>query len=114
MRRLAALLVVAAVLAGCDVVDTLTDGLQHANAVREKLEASTGIRPEVGFKWHNIFLESVTVTFPTLYEKSPLGELAETVRRAVTSEFKQTPTEIVLAFTLPKTGSGKTALLQVR
>ena len=43
-----------------------------------------------------------------LYEAKPLGELAESARAAVTREFKQTPENIVLAFTL-SAAPGKTA-----
>ena len=58
------------------------------------------MKPEVGFSWHNGRLETIMVTFPGIYEAKPLGEVAETVRRSVSSQFKQTPESIVLAFTL--------------
>jgi hypothetical protein len=111
MSRIAALLVVAVSLAGCDVISTLIDGWKYAKAVETDLEASTGMKPDVGFKWTNGQLESVTVTFPRLYDKKPLRELAATVRRAVSSHFRQTPQDIVLGFSLGKLDSGATAQL---
>jgi hypothetical protein len=41
-----------------------------------------------------------------------LPELAETVRHAVTSHFRQTPGDIVLGFSLGKSGSGTVAQLR--
>jgi hypothetical protein len=111
MSRIAALLVVAVSLAGCDVISTLIDGWKYAKAVETDLEASTGMKPDVGFKWTNGRLELVTVTFPRLYDKKPLPELAATVRRAVSSHFRQTPQDIVLGFSLGKSDSGATAQL---
>ena len=53
MSRIAAWLVVAVSLAGCDVIGTLIDGWKYAKAVETDLEASVGMKPEVGFKWTN-------------------------------------------------------------
>lgn len=111
MFRVAALLAFVASLAACDMFSTLTDGWRYAKAVESDLEQSTGMKPEVGFSWHNGRLERVTVTFPRIYEARPLREVAEAVRRSVSSQFKQTPDDIVLAFSLGKTGSGATAQL---
>ncbi len=109
--KIAALLVFAASLAACDMFSTLIDGWKYAQAVETDLEASSGMKPEVGFHWRNGRLESVTVTFPRLYEAKPLPEFAETVRRAVGNRFKQTPDDIVLSFSLGKSASGKTVRL---
>jgi hypothetical protein len=51
----------------------------------------------------------VTVNFPNLYDGKPLRELAEAVRTTVGKEFKQTPENIVLSFSLGKTAPGTTA-----
>jgi hypothetical protein len=83
MARVAALLVLALSLSGCDMISTLIDGYKYAKAVETDLEAST------------------------------LPELAETVRHAVTSHFKQTPGDIVLGFSLGKSGSGTIAQLRM-
>jgi hypothetical protein len=96
-------------LAACGVVSSLVDGVKYAHAVETDLEATTGIKPAVGFNWNNGRLASVTVAFPGLYDAKPIGELANSVRAAVTREFKQTPDNIVLAFNLGATASGRTA-----
>jgi hypothetical protein len=100
MVRIAVVLLLALGLAGCDAVNTMTEGFSHAKAVASDLEASTGVRPEVGFNWSNGRLVQVTVSYPRLDESKPLGELAQTVRAAVTKEFKQKPDRIILAFAL--------------
>jgi hypothetical protein len=102
MFKIAAALVFALSLAACDAVNTATEGFSHAKAVESDLEQATGTRPNVGFNWNNGRLTSVTVQFPHIQESKPLGELAQTVRAAVGKEFKQTPENIVLAFSLGK------------
>jgi hypothetical protein len=68
------------------------------------------MKPQVGFNWQNGQLETVTVLFPRIYEAKPLCEVAEVVRRSVSSHFKQTPEDIVLAFSLGKpTSDGRAA-----
>ena len=102
MFRLVLLLVCVATLAGCDAMSTVTEGFKQAKAVEADLEQSTGVKPAVGFNWHNGRLVSVTVQFPRPYEDRPLNELAGLVRDAVTKDFKQTPERIVLAFAVAK------------
>lgn len=100
MFRAAVVLVLAFALSACDVVSTVREGMEQARAVESDLEQSSGVKPEVGFNWHNGRLTSVTVQFPHLYEAKPLAELATLARAAVGKEFKQTPERIVLAFAL--------------
>jgi uncharacterized protein YceK len=100
MSRLVPLFVLAAMLAGCGVVSTLTEGMQQAKEVEADLEQSTGVKPAVGFNWHNGRLTVVTVQFPGLYGDKPLSELAGLVRSTVTKDFKQAPERIVLSFAL--------------
>ncbi|MGY8637644.1 hypothetical protein RAD15_34750 [Bradyrhizobium sp. 14AA] len=102
MSRFVLLLVCATTLAGCDAVSTVTEGFKQSKAVEADLEQSTGVKPAVGFNWHNGRLVSVTVQFPRLYDNKPLNELAGLVRDAVTRDFKQTPERIVLAFAVDK------------
>ena len=104
MFRAAVVLVIACALSACDVVTVLKDGMRQARAVETDLEQSVGLKPEVGFNWHNGHLASVSVQFPRLYEDKPLAELAGLVRAAVTREFKQTPDHIVVSFLLGKQG----------
>jgi len=102
MLRIFSVIALAISVAACgDVINTVTDGFKQSQAVETELEQSTGVRPRVGFNWHNGKLTSVTVMFPSLYEAKPLRELTEHVRTAVTKNFKQTPGAIVLSFALP-------------
>ena len=109
MHKAVAIAVVAAGFAGCDMVGTLVDGLKYAKAVEGDLEQVTGLKPQVGFQSKNGRLLSVTVTFPRLYDTKPVRELSEAVRAAVGKEFKQAPDNIVLAFSLGRTGPGVAA-----
>jgi len=102
MTRLLAAALLAASLAACDATSTVTEGFKQARSVESDLEASTGIKPRVGFNWQNGRLVSVTVAFPTILETKPLRELAEDVRAAVGKQFKQAPDNVVLAFSLGK------------
>ncbi len=109
MSRAIAVLVLAACLSACNPIGAAMDGMKYAKAVEADLEAATGVRPAVGFNWHNGRLTSVTVLYPSLYKDKPLAELAETVRAAVGREFKQAPETIVLSFALGKATPGTTA-----
>ena len=102
IRKTLGILALSASLAGCDAVDLISKGLSYSKAVAADLERNTGVKPEVGFNWHNGSLQSVTVTFPRVYVGKPLDELAGTVREVVAKEFKQTPDTIVLGFALDK------------
>jgi len=102
MFKIAAVSVFAISLAACDVVNTVTEGFNHAKAVESDLEESTGVKPRVGFNWNNGRLISVTVAFPSIYEAKPLRELAETTRESVLRQFQQTPENIELTFSIGK------------
>jgi hypothetical protein len=108
MLRFAAVLVAALALASCDAINTMTDGFKNASAVGSDLERRLGAKPEVGFNWNNGRLLQVTVIFPRLLDR-PMTELAEAVRGAVGSNFKQKPGKIVLGFTLDEASLGRTA-----
>lgn len=99
-RNLIALALLAGCVAGCGLVDAVFDGFKHAKAVENDLFAMVGVKPAVGFNWHNGRLTSVTVTFPNLLQDKPLQELADAARTAVGKEFKQRADNIVLAFSL--------------
>jgi hypothetical protein len=107
--RFAALLAVVLGVTACGVISTLVEGWRYAKAVEADLEATTGVRPSVGFNWSNGRLLAVTVAYPQLYERKPLAALAEIVRRSVESHFLQKPEDIVLSFSLGRSGSGTTA-----
>jgi hypothetical protein len=100
MFKIAAILAFAISLAACDAFSTVTEGFKYAKAVESDVEQATGVKPQVGFNWSNGRLVSVTVAFPRVYDAKPLPELAETIRASVRDQFKQTPENIVLAFSL--------------
>jgi len=102
MLRIGAALILALALAGCDAVNTMTDGFKHAKAVETDLEGATGVKPNVGFNWRNGSLVQVTVQFPRLIESKSLHDLAAAARESIGREFKQAPESIVLAFAVPK------------
>ena len=97
-----ALLLLALTLAACDAVNTVTEGVAHARGVESDLEKATGVKPRVGFNWNNGRLTSVTVQYPSIVQSPPLNDLAKTVRSSVETQFKQTPENIVLAFSVGK------------
>ncbi|MFZ0072817.1 MAG: hypothetical protein WCA55_10510 [Xanthobacteraceae bacterium] len=100
MFKIAAILVFTISLAACDAFSTVTEGFKYAKAVESDVEEATGVKPQVGFNWNNGRLVSVTVAFPRIYDAKPLRELAETIRASVRKQFKQTPDNIVIAFSL--------------
>jgi hypothetical protein len=102
VRSAAAIVVLAVNLAGCGVVDLISNGLAYSRAVEADLEQVTSVRPGVGFNWHNGSFESVTVTFPRVYTGKSLDELAGMVREVVARDFKQAPDTIVLGFALKR------------
>ena len=112
MLKSAAILGLALGLVACGVMDTMVDGFKHVRALESEFERTVGSKPQVGFNWNNGRLLQVTVTFPQLIETRPMRELAETVRAAVTKEFKQAPENIVLGFSLGKSTPTKNAQAQ--
>jgi hypothetical protein len=83
IRETITIVLLASSLAGCGVVDLISKGMSYSNAVAADLDREIGLKPEVGFNWHNGNLQSVTVTFPKIYVGTPLDELAGTVREVV-------------------------------
>lgn len=109
MRKIIAIIVLASGLAACGAISTLMNGFKYAKAVESELEQATGLKPGVGFNWHNGRLVLVTVTFPKPYDAKPLRELGEVVRASVRKQFKQTPEDIELGFSLGATAPDTSA-----
>jgi hypothetical protein len=99
-QRLFAVLALTYALAACDAVDSLQDGLKHAQAASTELEKSVGLKSFVGFNWTNGILNSVTVTFQGVPTDRPVSEIAELASAAVLKEFKQRPRQIVIGFAI--------------
>jgi hypothetical protein len=102
MRQMKAFAAIAALLllVACDAVDTIKEGFAHAEAVSTKLEASLGLKSQVGFNWNNGALVSVTVTFTGVPNTPSLTEITARTKDAVLAEFKQTPRTLVVAFSV--------------
>lgn len=98
--RWAASAALAISLCACGPFDTLREGFAHSEAVSKELEKSLGLKSFVGFNWNNGSLRSVNVTFEGLPVNGTLAEISEKSKQAVIAEFKQTPEQIVIAFTL--------------
>jgi len=89
-------------LAGCDAINSAKDTFKNATATAEDLEATTGVKPTVGFNWTNGRLVQVTVTYPQLLDSKSMPELVTATRTAILKEFKQEPENIVLGFVIRK------------
>ena len=98
--RLGVAVAMATLIGGCGAVDTMKEGFVHAQAVSKDLEKGLGVKPFVGFSWHNGSLTSVSVRFQGIPGKVTLADIAAQSKQAVMSEFKQTPGEIVVSFAL--------------
>jgi hypothetical protein len=100
-----ALAVLALPLVSCDAIDTLKEGLTHAEHVAADLKQSIGLETQVGFNQNNGTLTQVTVMFVGLPEQLPLREIATRAKAAVTARFQQTPQQIVISFSVAATES---------
>jgi hypothetical protein len=109
MRKIIAIIILATSLAACGIISTFVNGFKYAEAVAVDLEQATGLKPGVGFNWHNGRLVRVTVTFPKLYDAKPVRELADVVRASVRKQFKQAPEDIELGFSLGATAPDTSA-----
>jgi hypothetical protein len=78
----------------------MKEGFAHSQAVSDRLERDLGRKSFVGFNINNGQLTSVNVTFDGIPEQGSLADIAETSKQAVLAEFKQTPNEIIVAFTI--------------
>ena len=97
--KFAAVLALTALLAGCDMVDTMKEGVDHSQAVAARLEKDVGLHAEVGFNWNNGSLTKVTIVFDGVPPATvPMALLADKAKAAVAAEFKQQPQVIILAF----------------
>ena len=101
MRSIVLGLLLAATLAGCGAVDTMTEGFKHSQEVAADLERSVGTKPFVGFNWSNGALASVTVNFEGIPPGESIQQIAQLSRRSVAERFKQTPKRVVISFSLP-------------
>jgi hypothetical protein len=93
----------------CSVVDLVKNGFAYSHAVESELQSSAGLKPSVGFSWHNGRFTEVTVAYPGVVENKTLRELADEARTVVAKNFKQAPDNIVLSFSVGKSETGRRA-----
>ncbi|MEW8050960.1 MAG: hypothetical protein AB2792_10890 [Candidatus Thiodiazotropha sp.] len=87
-------------LAGCGVVDSMTEGFKHTQEVASELENAIGEKPFVGFNWSNGSLTNITVTFKGVPEDKGVKDIIELARHSVSRHFKQTPDQLIVAFSV--------------
>ncbi len=109
MLKIFAVVAFAASLSACDLFNSVSEMFKYSRAVEDELEQSIGLRPQVGFNSHNKRLVSVTVQFPNLFDKKPLGELGKAVSASVSRQFKQKPDAVVLSFVVKDNDASRTA-----
>ena len=97
-RTAAAVAALSLSLAACNAVDAVKHGFEHSKAVSAQLEASVGVKSNVGFNWNNGALTAVTVQFDAMPENHSLPEVADLCREAVRKEFKQAPRHLTVSF----------------
>jgi hypothetical protein len=100
MRMSLAAGVLVALIAACGPLDTMKEGFAHSKAVSDELERSLGLKSFVGFNWNNGSLTSVNVTFQGIPANISLAEIAAKSKQAIAAEFKQTPKQVVIAFSI--------------
>jgi hypothetical protein len=99
MRKIFIVLLVI-LLAGCDIANSMKDGLKCSELAAKDLEKNIGIKPFVGFNWNNGTLTTVSVTFPSIPSSKQLEEISQLVEKSVKYNFKQEPEQIVISFTI--------------
>jgi hypothetical protein len=79
-------------LSGCDFFSDATD------RVRTDVTQATGEPINIDVDRNDGRLTQVAVTFQRPYDGKPIGELADAIRKAVITEFKEKPQKLLLAF----------------
>ena len=92
LGQVAALIMLATGLSGCDPFGDALD------KVATDLTQATGETINVDADRNNGQLTQVAVTFRRPYDGKPIGELADAVRKAVVTAFKEKPQKLLLAF----------------
>ena len=104
MGKFSLLLFLVLTVSGCNVVDTLSEGLKHSQEVADDLEKSVGEKPLVSFSLDNGSLTNVSVSFEGIPTRSTTEEVARLSRAAIRERFKQQPEQIVISYTLAGDG----------
>jgi hypothetical protein len=104
LRKLIALAAISLSLGGCDMVAAVKDGIAQSDAAATAIEKQVGVKPQVGFSYHNGSFTAATVQFPSIPSAS-LPEVEKVSRKAVISSFKGEPESLVVSFVFKKSGS---------
>jgi hypothetical protein len=94
-------LCIALALAGCDATSSFTNAMAQSTDAATSIEKLVGVKPDVGFNYHNGSLAVVTVQFRAVPSAS-ITELEKVVRGAVVKAFKSEPANLVVAFLFAK------------
>jgi len=95
------LVMLALCIAGCGAYDTFSDGFKHSEEVSVDLEKAVGKKPQVGFRWSNGFLTSVSVTFEEIPDAKSTRDIVALARTSIAEHFAQEPKTIVVSFAVP-------------
>lgn len=104
VRKLIALSVISLSLCGCDMVAAVKDGMAQSEAAATAIEKQVGVKPQVGFSYHNGSFTAATIQFPSVPSAS-LPEVEKVSRKAVLASFKGEPESLVVSFVFKKGGS---------
>jgi len=100
-NRAILLIALALSIAGCGAFDTFSEGFKHSQEVSADLEKAIGTKPEVGFRWSNGFLVSVSVTFEDIPDAKSTRDIVTLARASIAEHFAQEPKTIVVSFAVP-------------
>ena len=100
MKSIPCILIAGLMLAGCDAVSTLSDGLKQSTAVAAELEKSVGSKPFVGFNWNNGRLDNVNITFKGIPQDKSTQEIAVLSQASIKRHFKEEPCQVVISFSI--------------
>jgi len=104
VRKLIALAVISLSLGACDMAAAIKDGITQSEAAAASIEKQVGVKPQVGFSYHNGSFTAATIQFPSIPSAS-LPEVEKITRKAVLESFKGEPENLVVSFVFKKSGS---------
>lgn len=104
IRKLIAWALISLSLGGCDMVAAVKDGMAQSKAAATAIEKQVGVKPQVGFSYHNGSFTAATMQFPAVPSAS-LPEVAKVSRKAVVASFKGEPENLVVSFVFKKSDS---------
>ena len=104
IRRFVAFATLGLMLGGCNMVDAVKEGMAQSEAVATTIEKQVGVKPQVGFSYHNGSFTAATVQFSSL-PSANLSDVEKISRKAVVTSFKSEPESLVVSFMFKKNGA---------